>query len=61
MVFILLGVNNTTLDVVRKMEVENYVVKFHLCSKVDCFDWVPVAVNRIVQHKHTPASLGKLV
>lgn len=57
---ILLGVNNTTVDV-RKMEVGNYVVEFHLCSKLVCFDWVPVVVNGTVQHKHTPTSLGELI
>lgn len=49
-----------SLDV-RKLEVGDYAVKFHVWSILDGFDWALVAVYGAVQPKHKPAILADLV
>lgn len=57
---ILIGVNKASLEV-RKMEVGDYDVKFHVRSIIDGFDWALVAVYGAAQPEHKPVFLAEFV
>jgi exonuclease III len=57
---ILLGVNETVLDISMIVEGEFYI-KFHLCNKLDKFKWILMAVYGPAQDNFKSAFLSELV
>jgi hypothetical protein len=57
---ILVGVNNTTLQV-RKVVNEDYCVKFQIRSKKDGFEWLLIPVYGAAQESNKADFLAKLV